>query len=414
MSVCENGLPWIPKEEGKEWHVIWLNCGHYEHLECWKAYVQNRDPKCFNCKRRFPVVVMKGRATTKTSMDAFKKHDRDIKRKLALPPRKLEMERKGLDKYRDIQYPLKEMHVDSMVESHVPELLRLGCWKELLDSRRIVLDYRRLLLEMVIQGDEDSAKQLIPHVGDINTSFDLGWGYLHHAVFNGQRGMVRLLVAGGADVNKRSRRGLTPLHYAYRYGMQELVEALLKLGANRHIKDEYGLKPIPWTPETASYGRDHLSYCEGEPDPDSLDDLHNVFKHFEIPYEAGASQEELCRALEAAAERYRARYTPEQIRDMCINEEDMIDLEAMEERPRFRVTRIPPEREGERTHCYDVRELNRFLVSTGCRIVDDALEGNCVDPLRKPLLVYPEFVKEVLNHKDPVGKDDEFEKYVRR
>eukprot|EP00127_Corallochytrium_limacisporum_P004672 Clim_evm26s172 gene=Clim_evmTU26s172 len=112
---------------------------------------------------------------------------------------------------------------------------------ELTDIERLYLACNR--------GDLDKVRELIQaEPGLVNqTSANKGWTPLHHAVRNGQNGVVSHLLSKGADPNIKEKTGNTAMHYASFYGSHATVQLLLQnegKPADINAKDYDDITPL--------------------------------------------------------------------------------------------------------------------------------------------------------------------------
>ncbi|WKA53953.1 ankyrin repeat domain-containing protein [Planococcus shixiaomingii] len=84
---------------------------------------------------------------------------------------------------------------------------------------------------------------------DPNSQDNTGKTPLHHAVKQGEQGILELLIEYGADVNAQEKEGLTPLLSAVRQENEDAISFLVKNGANPVIKDKNEVNALMLTLE---------------------------------------------------------------------------------------------------------------------------------------------------------------------
>ena len=84
------------------------------------------------------------------------------------------------------------------------------------------------LINLVLNGDLETAKQLIENGADVNSADQHGNSVLHIAAQNGRGGIIDELILNGADVNKGNNHKNTALHLAAQNGWDEVAEKLLR------------------------------------------------------------------------------------------------------------------------------------------------------------------------------------------
>ena len=84
------------------------------------------------------------------------------------------------------------------------------------------------LINYVLNGDLEAAKELIENGVDVNSADQHGNSVLHIAAQNGRGGIIEELILNGADVNKGNNHKNTALHLAAQNGWNEVAEHLLR------------------------------------------------------------------------------------------------------------------------------------------------------------------------------------------
>ena len=84
------------------------------------------------------------------------------------------------------------------------------------------------LINLVLNGDLETAKQLIADGADVNSADQHGNSVLHIAAQNGRGGIIDELIINGADVNKGNNHKNTALHLAAQNGWDEVAAKLLR------------------------------------------------------------------------------------------------------------------------------------------------------------------------------------------
>ena len=84
------------------------------------------------------------------------------------------------------------------------------------------------LINLVLNGDLETAKQLIADGADVNSADQHGNSVLHIAAQNGRGGIIDELILNGADVNKGNNHKNTALHLAAQNGWDEVAAKLLR------------------------------------------------------------------------------------------------------------------------------------------------------------------------------------------
>lgn len=95
-----------------------------------------------------------------------------------------------------------------------------------------------------LRRDHDGLASLIAKGADVNQRDSDGRTALHHAVINGDEGIVQALLCANADVHIADSDGWTPLHFAARGYHLALAEVLLEAGADIEALDSHGNTPL--------------------------------------------------------------------------------------------------------------------------------------------------------------------------
>jgi ankyrin repeat protein len=110
------------------------------------------------------------------------------------------------------------------------------------------------VLTRAAEGDYDDVTAYVANSGDIDFQDELGIGFLHVAVIQGNEKEVQRLLAQGANPNLPTRFGITPLHIAsstptsynvlhftpWMKTAPQIVKDLLKAGADPNRKNSLG------------------------------------------------------------------------------------------------------------------------------------------------------------------------------
>merc|ERR1712008_483345 len=92
------------------------------------------------------------------------------------------------------------------------------------------------LINLVLQGEIEEAKQVIANGADVNQVDTHGNSVLHIAAQNGRAGIIEDLLLNGADVNYGNNHENTAIHLAAQNGWNEVAGHLLrakKLNVNK-------------------------------------------------------------------------------------------------------------------------------------------------------------------------------------
>jgi len=84
------------------------------------------------------------------------------------------------------------------------------------------------LINLVLNGELDEAKQLIADGADVNSADQHGNSVLHIAAQNGRAGIIEDLILNGADVNKGNNHKNTAIHLAAQNGWTDVAGHLLR------------------------------------------------------------------------------------------------------------------------------------------------------------------------------------------
>lgn len=106
-----------------------------------------------------------------------------------------------------------------------------------------------------VDGDAESARDLLAHGADANASDAQGFAPLHFAAQSYSPEIVEMLLAAGADVNAQNHLGNSPLVTAvfHSRGRGETVRRLLAAGADRDLKNNSGISAWDLAQKIANY-----------------------------------------------------------------------------------------------------------------------------------------------------------------
>jgi len=146
----------------------------------------------------------------------------------------------------------------------IPVLERQMAPREVIDSRRLAREYRRLLdamadsrsrgssgdglrdqlLAAAAAGNTAKIAELLSRGADLEGNDTAGRTAVINAAWRGEQEVVDLLVELDADLNVADNEGRTAVSWAASNGHADIVRRLLENGARSGIADEQGLTPI--------------------------------------------------------------------------------------------------------------------------------------------------------------------------
>ena len=100
------------------------------------------------------------------------------------------------------------------------------------------------VIACTLRRDLASLEAAIAHDTDVNARDGDGRAALHHAVVNGDGGIVAKLLGAGAAVRVRDASGWTPLHFAAAGYHIALAKVLIEAGADLDAEDLHGNTPL--------------------------------------------------------------------------------------------------------------------------------------------------------------------------
>lgn len=248
MSTCINKQSILPNHNQK-WLLLWFNCGHFEHANCWHEIIKaGTGPKCPVCQNSFPIVINRNQLTEKTTQRKIDQKTTELLQMLDDDP--LTTIESKLIRYSTDQYPLTLFDIEINYQSFIST----SYWKILLHFHglELVVPYQKWLKFAVQNGDIQIVSKLLPEIININYTLELGLSYLHLAVIFNQPDIINLLIQSRIDINLTNKRGLTPLHYAVRYQKLPIVKLLLDSKADPNIKDQFGSTSLHTASEIGS------------------------------------------------------------------------------------------------------------------------------------------------------------------
>jgi len=111
------------------------------------------------------------------------------------------------------------------------------------------------LINLVLNGELDEAKQLIADGVDVNSADQHGNSVLHIAAQNGRAGIIEDLILNGADVNKGNNHKNTAIHLAAQNGFTEVAGHLLRAKKlNVNFKDLHANTALHLAAEWSNWG----------------------------------------------------------------------------------------------------------------------------------------------------------------
>lgn len=111
-------------------------------------------------------------------------------------------------------------------------------------KKYIEIENKKMVEELCISMDSDSIIKAIKNGLDVNSKNDKGSSFLHYAVEQDNRILIRFLIDNNININCQDNDGATPLLLSAQENNYESIKLLIEANADVNLKSKHGYTPL--------------------------------------------------------------------------------------------------------------------------------------------------------------------------